>query len=61
MEESERVISDLGDAIVTLINQLISKGSHVKLNIENLSLDFRGVKVVLNGTVSLDISYISKT
>ncbi len=60
MGEVEGKISDLGDALVKLVNQLIDKGSHLELEFMGLSLDFRGLTVTLNGKVLLDVSYVSK-
>jgi len=52
---------DMGDTLLKLIDKLAGKGSDVKLSFQDLTLDLGMVKAKLNGSVVLDILYVSET
>lgn len=49
-----------GETLTQLIDKLAGKGSDIKLNFQNLTLDIGRLKVKLNGSVVLDILYVSE-
>ena len=56
-----KVPEDMGDTLLKLIDKLAGKGSDVKLSFQDLTLDLGMVKAKLNGSVVLDILYVSET
>ena len=56
-----KVHEDMGDTLLKLIDKLAGKGSDVKLSFQDLTLDLGMVKAKLNGSVVLDILYVSET
>jgi hypothetical protein len=55
-----KVPEDMGDTLLKLIDKLAGKGSDVKLSFQDLTLDLGMVKAKLNGSVVLDILYVSE-
>jgi hypothetical protein len=55
-----KVPEDMGDTILKLIDKLAGKGSDIKLSFQDLTLDLGMVKAKLNGSVVLDILYVSE-
>jgi hypothetical protein len=55
-----KVPEDMGDTLLKLIDKLAGKGSDIKLSFQDLTLDLGMVKATLNGSVVLDILYVSE-
>jgi len=53
-------IKGLGESIALLAEKLAGKGSNLELNFKDLTLEIAGLKTKINGTVVLDILYVSK-
>ena len=53
-------IKGLGESIALLIEKLAGKGSNLELSFKDLTLEIAGLKTKINGSVTLDILYISK-
>lgn len=53
-------IKGLGESIALLVEKLAGKGSNLELNFKNLTLEIAGLKTKLNGSIVLDILYMSK-
>lgn len=53
-------IKGLGESIALLIEKLAGKGSNVELSFKDLTLEVAGLKTKLNGSVVLNILYVSK-
>jgi hypothetical protein len=51
---------DFGDILLKLIDKLAGKGSDIKLSFQDLTLDMGMVKAKINGSVVLDILYVSE-
>jgi hypothetical protein len=51
---------DMGDTLLKLIDKLAGKGSDIKLSFQDLTLDMGMVKAKINGSVVLDILYVSE-
>ena len=51
---------DMGDTLLKLIDKLAGKESDIKLSFQDLTLDLGMVKAKLNGSVVLDILYVSE-
>jgi len=49
-----------GETLVQLIDKLAGKGSDVKLSFHDLTMEIGMVKAKLNGSVVLDILYVSE-
>jgi len=50
----------LGETLAQLIDKLAGKGTNVQLTFKDLTLEMAGMKTKLNGTVTLDILYVSE-
>ncbi len=50
----------LGETLGQLIDKLAGKGSDVKLSFQDLTMEIGMVKAKLNGSVVLDILYVSE-
>ena len=53
-------IKGLGESMALLIEKLAGKGSNVELSFKDLTLEVAGLKTKLNGSVVLNILYVSK-
>jgi len=51
---------DMGDTLLKLIDKLAGKESDIKLTFQDLTLDLGMVKAKLNGSIVLDILYVSE-
>jgi hypothetical protein len=52
--------TDIGDTLTKLIDKLAGKGSDVKLSFQDLTLEVGRLKAKLNGSVVLDVLYVSE-
>ena len=55
-----KTVEDFGETLTKLVNNLAGKGSDVKLSFQDLTLEIGMLKVKLNGSVVLDILYVSE-
>ena len=53
-------VKGFGETLAQLIDKLAGKGSDVKLSFQNLTLEIGMLKAKLNGSVVLDIQYVSE-
>jgi len=53
-------IKALGESIALLIEKLAGKGSNLELSFKDLTLEMAGLKTKINGSIVLDILYVSK-
>jgi len=53
-------VKAIGESIALLIEKLAGKGSNLELGFKDLTLEVAGLKTKINGTVVLDILYVSK-
>ena len=51
---------DMSDTLLKLIDKLAGKESDIKLSFQDLTLDLGLVKAKLNGSIVLDILYVSE-
>ena len=51
---------DMGETVTKLIDKLAGKGSDLEISFKDLRLEVAGFKVTLNGSVTLDILYVSE-
>ena len=54
-----KISEDMGDTLLKLIDKLAGKGSDIKLSFQDLTLDLGMVKAKLNGSIVLDVLYVS--
>ncbi len=52
--------ADIGETITKLIDKLAGKGSDIKLSFQDLTLEAGIFKAKLNGSIILDILYVSE-
>lgn len=50
---------DMGDVLIKLIDKLAGKESDIKLSFQDLTLDIGMVKAKLNGSIVLDLIYVT--
>lgn len=50
---------DLGDTMIKLIDKLAGRESDIKLSFQDLTLAVGGVKAILNGSIVLDVLYVT--
>jgi hypothetical protein len=50
---------DMGDTMLKLIDKLAGKESDIKLSFQDLTLDMGVVKAKINGSIVLDIIYVT--
>jgi hypothetical protein len=53
-------IKGMGETLAQLIDKLAGKGSDIELRFKDLRLEIAGLKATLNGSVTLDILYVSE-
>lgn len=53
-------VEDFGETLTKLIDKLGGKGSDIKLSFKDLTLEIGGLKAILNGSLVLDILYVSE-
>jgi hypothetical protein len=51
---------DMGETITKLIDKLAGKGSDIKLSFQDLTLEAGMFKAKVNGSIVLDILYVSE-
>jgi len=52
--------ADFGETIIKLIDKLAGKGSDIKLSFQDLTLEAGMLKAKLNGSIVLDVLYVSE-
>ena len=52
--------TDIGETITKLIDKLAGKGSDIKLSFQDLTLEAGLFKAKLNGSIILDVLYVSE-
>ena len=52
--------ADFGETIIKLIDKLAGKGSDIKLSFQDLILEAGPLKAKLNGSIVLDVLYVSE-
>ena len=55
-----KVPEDMGDTLLKLIDKLAGRESDIKLSFQDLTLDLGMVKAKLNGSIVLDILYVTE-
>jgi len=50
---------DMGDTLIKLIDKLAGKESDIKLSFQDLTLDMGVIKAKLNGSIVLDVIYVT--
>ena len=55
-----KTVEDFGETLTKLVNNLAGKGSDVKLSFQDLTLEIGMLKAKLNGSIVLDILYVSE-
>ena len=50
---------DMGDTMIKLIDKLAGKESDIKLSFQDLTLDVGMIKAKLNGSIVLDVIYVT--
>jgi len=50
---------DMGDTLIKLIDKLAGKESDIKLSFQDLTLDVGMFKAKLNGSIVLDVIYVT--
>jgi len=50
---------DMGDTLIKLIDKLAGKESDIKLSFQDLTLDMGMIKARLNGSIVLDVVYVT--
>ena len=53
-------VKSFGETLAQLIDKLAGKGSDVKLSFQDLTLEIGMLKAKLNGSIVLDILYVSE-
>ena len=51
---------DFGDTLLKLIDKLAGKESDIKLSFQDLTLEVGMVKAKLNGSIVLDVQYVTE-
>ena len=51
---------DFGDMLLKLIDKLAGKESDIKLSFQDLTLEVGMVKAKLNGSIVLDVQYVTE-
>ena len=52
--------TDIGETLIKLIDKLAGKGSDIELSFQDLTCEAGPVKAKLNGSIVLDIQYVSE-
>ncbi len=52
--------TDIGETITKLIDKLAGKGSDIKLSFQDLTLEAGLFKAKINGSIILDVLYVSE-
>ena len=51
---------DVGDTMIKLIDKLAGRESDIKLSFQDLTLAVGGIKAILNGSIVLDVLYVTE-
>ncbi len=51
---------DMGDTMIKLIDKLAGRESDIKLSFQDLTLAVGGFKAILNGSIVLDVLYVTE-
>ncbi len=57
---SKTTSEEMSDTLLKLVDKLAGKGSDIKLSFQDLTLDMGMVKAKINGSIVLDILYVSE-
>jgi len=57
---SAETMKGLGETLAQLIDKLAGKGTNLQLTFKDLTLEMAGLKTKLNGSIVLDILYVSE-
>jgi len=60
VKEMAETVKGLGESIALLVEKLAGKGSNLELSFNDLTLEVAGLKTKVNGSVVLNILYVSK-
>jgi len=52
--------ADFGEIMIKLIDKLAGKGSDIKLSFQDLTCDTGMIKAKLNGSIVLDVQYVTE-
>ena len=55
-----KIPEDMSDTMIKLIDKLAGKESDIKLSFQDLTLDVGGIKAILNGSIVLDVLYLTE-
>ena len=60
VKKMAETVKGLGESIALLVEKLAGKGSNLELGFKDLTLEVAGLKAKINGSVVLNILYVSK-
>jgi len=60
VKKMAETVKGLGESIALLVEKLAGKGSNLELSFNDLTLEVAGLKTKVNGSVVLNILYVSK-
>ena len=60
MAEMAETVKSFGETVSKLIDKLAGKGSDLKVTFQDLTLEVGMVKAKLNGSVVLDVVYVTE-
>lgn len=53
-------VKSLAESVAEVIEKLAGKGTNLQLTFKDLTLEMAGMKTKLNGSITLDILYVSE-
>ncbi len=53
-------MKNLGETLAQLIDKMAGKGTNFQLTFKDLTLEWAGMKTKVNGSITLDILYLSE-
>ena len=57
---SKETIKGVGETLAQLIDKLAGKGTNLQITFKDLRLEWAGMKTTLNGSIVLDLLYVSE-
>jgi hypothetical protein len=57
---SKETIKGVGETLAQLIDKLAGKGTNLQVTFKDLRLEWAGMKTTLNGSIVLDLLYVSE-
>jgi hypothetical protein len=60
VDDMAETIKSVGDTLAELIEKLAGKGTNLQLTFKDLTLEWAGMKTKLNGSIILDVLYVSE-